>query len=297
MNASQPTPNRPFRWHYHDAMACTWGLYLPADDQPYARQAAAAAFAELDRLEAVLSRFRPDSDISQLNRATAGQTVPVGPETRECLELAHQVQLATSGAFDVTYASTTPAADRPAAERWQITADRRAIAILADGVQFDLGGIGKGYALDQLRVLLAEWDFDRGLLHGGQSTVLALGGADEPWRLPLRHPTNPEETLGTVELHDQALSGSGAILHGEHIQDPRRAVRPRHALATWAVAPQAALSDALSTALFVLEWAPVPAVCDTFAAGAAMLTAGEPTVDESGPELRTTPGFPLGSRA
>jgi thiamine biosynthesis lipoprotein len=296
MNATQPNPDRPFRWHYHDAMACTWGLYLPADDQPYARQAAAAAFAELDRLEAVLSRFRPDSDISQLNRAAAGQTIPVGPETRECLELAHHVQRATDGTFDITYASTGSAADSPGAGRWQITADRRAVAILADGVQFDLGGIGKGYALDQLRVLLAEWDFDCGLLHGGQSTVLALGGADEPWRLPLRHPTNPDDTLGTVELCDQALSGSGAILHGEHIHDPRRDTRPCHALATWAVAPQAALADALSTALFVLEWAPVPAVCDAFAAGAGMLIADEPTTDRTGPELRTTPGFPLGSR-
>jgi len=123
------------------------------------------------------------------------------------------------------------------------------VGVLADGVVVDLGAIGKGYAVDQMIALLRDWSIEEALVHSGESSVFALGS----WPVAIRNPERQEETLGSVELRDRSLSGSGLLLHGRHIIDPRtgQPVHGKHG--TWAGAPSAAESDALSTAFMVMS--------------------------------------------
>ena len=90
----------PLHRFEHVAMACDWEIWVAHSDGEYARQAAFAAFEEVDRIEADLSRFREDSDIRRLNSATPGETIRIGPYARDCLVLGGEVSDLTGGAFD-----------------------------------------------------------------------------------------------------------------------------------------------------------------------------------------------------
>ena len=249
-------------WRFaFDAMACTFGLQIVHARQDYARQAAWAACAEIERLEQLLSRFVPSSDISHLNSAQPGELVRVSTETLECLQLATQVHTDTNGAFDIAFRSrrtldpdVPPLVLDPAAH---------AIGVQVAGLMLDLGALGKGYAVDRAVAVLRDWEIHAALVDSGQSTVHALGHPRdaEAWRVGLRRPGQQDTLLGTIELRDQALGGSGQLLHGPHIIDPRTGNPVGTSIAAWAVASTAALADALSTAFMVLSPAEVQAFC------------------------------------
>ena len=246
----------------HDAMACTFGLYLPDVEVRYAQSAAQATFDEIDRLEALLSRYIPHSDIARISALEFGQSVRVSPETIECLQLATQVYAATGGAFDIAFrtrreGSAAPLVFDPAA---------RAVGVQSARVSLDLGAIGKGYAVDRAVAVLREWGIKSALVHSGQSTAYARG----PWPAALRSP-DQSATLGALELTDAALSGSGQRLHGGHIVDPRTGQPADRYDATWAVAPSAALSDALSTAFMLMPPDAVRGLCERWSGVSAIL--------------------------
>ena len=320
---AQPFPLRRFR---HDAMACTFELALVCEDAAYAEQAARAAFTEIDRLERELSRFIPTSDIARVNALPAGETIRIGIEAVECLQLAAQICADTNGAFDVTYAgrrdvaagprtgrpsepeaqargtaaSAPPQADRPEVQPafseapLELDPKRRCIRAHAAGVRVDLGGIGKGYAIDQVLQILGDWSIDAGLIQSGQSSVYALGAPPgaKHWRIALRDPVSHDETLEHVSLKDAALSGSGRKLHGDHIIDPRTGRPADDRLGAWALAPSAALSDALSTALMIMPPEEVAAYCRTQTGVSAFLVASEAGRRK---KLSFGPGFGVGT--
>ena len=250
----------------HDAMACSCELYIVAADARYAQQVAGAVFDEIDRLEQLLSHFIPHSDIAQLNALNPGHSIRVSPETVECLQLAAQLHKNTDGAFDVTYRnrSQTP----------QTTSDVTCAPLVFDpcchevgiqtaGVTIDLGGLGKGYALDCAAAVLRDWEVKAALLHAGQSTALAVGHPPEAsaWRVALRGGDIADKALYEVELSDRALSGSGQVLHGRHIIDPRTGQPVDEAREAWALAPTAAEADALSTAFMVMTPSEIDRCC------------------------------------
>ena len=247
------------------AMACTWGLYVVGEDEKYARQAARAAFGEVDRIEQELSRFVEHSDVARINALPAGGTARVGIETLECLELAARVHEDTGGAFDVTVGvllnlpgphKSADSSEPPIGMHLlEINRPARSVSVRAEGLVVDLGGIGKGYALDRVLAVLREWGIDAALVHCGQSTACATGrpAGQDGWEVALRSPADQSATLGSVRLRDHALSGSGARLHGRHIIDPRTGRPADGTIGAWALAPSAALADALSTAFMVLS--------------------------------------------
>ncbi len=246
----------------HDAMACTFELYLPEVEPAYAQSAAQAACDEIDRLEALLSRYIPHSDIARINALEPRQSVPVSPETIDCLQLATQVYAATGGAFDIAFrsrreTSTAPLVFDPAA---------RAVGVQAARVSLDLGAIGKGYAVDRAVAILREWGIQSALVHSGQSTAYALGA----WPIALRNP-DQSTSLGSLDLTNAALSGSGQRLHGGHIVDPRTGQPANRYDAAWAVAPVAALSDALSTAFMLMPPDAVQDLCAQWPVVSAIL--------------------------
>ena len=237
-----------------EAMGTVFAVTATHADADYAQQAIRAALDELAWLEDRLSRFRPASDIGQLNRLRPGQSLTVAPETLACLQTALEIEEATQAAFDIGYASAT--STRP-----RIALDQAAssVHVLAAGVQLDLGAIGKGFALDRMAAVLAEWDLDGIMLWASTSTVFARGKLPHVPSASVR--IGPESARRSVLLDGAAMSASGTSVQGFHIIDPRSRRPARHRTRCWAKAPTAAEADALSTAFMVMTDAETAAYC------------------------------------
>jgi len=276
----QPLPLRRFA---HSAMGCTFEVWLAEQDASYAGQAARAAFALLDGLERELSRYIPTSDVARINALRPGERIRVAIEVIECLQLATRVCDETGGAFDVAFRSRRDPASPPQ-PALELDAHTHSVGVRHEGVQIDLGGIGKGYAIDRMVETLRDWSIAAGLIHCGQSTVFALGrpADDQDWSVALRDPLRQERSLGVVRVRDAALSGSGRRLHGDHIVDPRTGQPVTDRLAAWALAPSAALADALSTAFMVMSTAELERYVSEHPEVSALIVRGD-----SGREDRT----------
>ena len=149
------------------------------------------------------------------------------------------------------------------------------------GVELNLGGIGKGYALDRAGELLAEQGLGDWLFHGGHSSILARGDHNNlgGWPVGIKNPLFPKERFATILLRDQAMSTSGSSIqyfrHGGrrygHILDPRTGWPVEDRLSVTVLAPTAAQADALSTAFFVLGVENARRYCDNCEGVSAML--------------------------
>ncbi len=235
----------------HEAMGTTFTARIRGVEERYARQAARAGFNEIDRLERWLSRYIEGSDVHRINRMRAGETIRIGEDCYACLRLARQAYEKTGGLFDVTLGrwtdTTKTAALMPPnpSGRFILHPDEQAITCEAEGRAVDLGGIGKGYALECLRPLMAEWEINQTLWSAGGSTVMAAG----TWNVHLRGDSFEQD----IELHDDAVSASGTSVQGAHIVAPSGADRPYRWKRVWVQADNAALSDAFATAAFLMD--------------------------------------------
>ncbi len=263
-----------------NAMATTFEVIIAQEDvdATYAAQTAQAVFAEIHRLEDELSRFRPTSDIWRLNDLGAGESLEVCLSVWDCLKLAKAVHEETAGAFDITIgplmqlwrsADGAPleapedsvlalARGSVGSQLFDLDEERYRVTLRADHMIFDLGAVGKGYALDQAAEVLSEWGVANALLNAGDSTLLALGSppGEESWQVTLA------DGARALTLKDRALSGSGFMVKGAHIMNPRTLrPLPLHGRRSYALAPTAALSDALSTAFMIMSPEEITALC------------------------------------
>jgi thiamine biosynthesis lipoprotein len=239
----------------HEAMATLFEIRCAHADASYAGQAAQAAFDLVDRLELGMSRFIANSDVARINALAAGQSTAVSLATFECLEIARRMYDLTGGAFDIAMGSGLTGLE--------ISPDGFVVSARAPGVRLDLGGIGKGYAVDRVADLLEEWGIPQALVHGGFSSVLALEpppGADG-WSLTLSAPGPGEQpVLARISARQKALSASGTQ-KGDHIVDPRTG-RPAKDRAVWVAVggrregdsgSPSAIAECLSTAFIILS--------------------------------------------
>jgi thiamine biosynthesis lipoprotein len=259
--ANDGDPRNRLRFSHH-AMATVFEVHASHADPTYAAQAAQAAFEVVDRLEREFSRFLPNSDIARINRLEAGQRTRVSRPALECLLVAQQLYELTGGAFDVSIGTGL--------QYLELNSDEFEVRAARGDVRLDLGGIGKGYAVDLVAELVEEWGLHSSLVHGGFSSVLALeppAGASG-WRLTLSDPGDRSRVLAHMSARQTALGASGTR-KGDHIADPRTGEPVRGRLAAWAVLPRpiaaagmtadrppilaaAAAADALATAFMVL---------------------------------------------
>lgn len=281
-----------------EAMACRFEVLLVAGQYEGGTAASLEALDLVESLERQMTVFRQDSEISRLNRDCADGPVEVEPRLFELLELAIDLSEETDGAFDVTSAplwrawgfgqraGRVPSDEELAQARQnvgshllELDSERRTLRFRHRGVELNLGGIGKGYALDRAAEILAAAGINDFLMHGGQSAILGRGstvttgggtcmmpvarGRDAGtvgWVVGVRHPTQRNSRLAELRLRDRALGTSGSATqyfrhkgrrYG-HILDPRTGQPAEGVLSVTVVAPTAAVADALSTAFYVV---------------------------------------------
>jgi len=231
----------------HHAMATQFQVRLASEDRQYAAQAAQAAFAVTDSLESRLSRFRASSDISQAAQLLPGQKLRLSEPVFACLEIAQRMEFVTRGAFSITPAALKTQPTRPL---WALVAKEFSVRCDSGRLEFDLGAIGKGFALDRMAEVLREWDCPAFLLVAGGSSILAGDGppGTAGWSCGLGEDNSPQRYW----LKDGSLSGSGLAVKGQHIFDPRTGKPGVRRNRAWALTTTAAESDALSTACMIL---------------------------------------------
>jgi FAD:protein FMN transferase len=251
-----PSPLPDARFFSHEAMHTTFTLRLRGVDEADARGVARQCFERIDFLENQLSRFIDGSDVSRINRLAAGETLYLGEACHQCLLLAVDAAIRTRGLFDITLGTRIEhrksGADGPEPEvagKLTIHPDIAAITCDEPGREIDLGGIGKGFALDQLKLLLADWGVEDALLAAGASSLLAIG--PQAWPVDLTCNSGGLR----IALTNQSLSASGTGIQGSHIVHPwgPDAMPAEPSKRIWVAAPSAALAEVWSTALMLIE--------------------------------------------
>lgn len=229
----------------HHAMATRFEIVLHGKNPVSLRAAGEEAFREIDRLEAQLSLYRPNSEISYVNARAARGPVRVSPNLFALLQHAKRLSAETGGAFDITIAPLVqcwgfmggggkfPDAARLAGAKANVgmhfvhlNAPDFTVQFERDGVMLDLGAIGKGYAIEQAAEILRDAGVASAIIHGGTSTVCAIGrpSDSDSWKIGIENPQHRKDILsvrsgdkpGTVEksllatipLKDEALSVS-----------------------------------------------------------------------------------------
>jgi thiamine biosynthesis lipoprotein len=247
-----------------------------------AGEAVEQAFGEIKSVDRLLSSFVTDSDISRVNAEAGHEYVIVSDDTLLVLECAAEFYWKTGGAFDVTVAPLVrlwgfDTADYrvPTNEEIQDTLRfvgfdkvlidevRSAVRFEKDGMSLDLGGVGKGYAVDRAYNALEKQKVDYAFISAGTSSVRVLGTkpGGELWKVGIGHPRSPGKYLGVISLSPgDALGTSGDYqqyfeedgVSYSHIIDPRTGVQPRDLSAVTILARNALDADILSTSVFVL---------------------------------------------
>jgi thiamine biosynthesis lipoprotein len=265
------------------AMATRFELALYGDDAARLRAAGEEALREIERIEAQLSFYLTDSELRWLNTHAARRPVRVEPRLFSLLQDCATLTAQTDGAFDVTIGplmrawhftdghGAIPSAEQIASAR-AITGMRHvcfndddcAISFSQPGVEIDLGGYGKGYAIERAIALLRENGITSALLHGGTSSVATIGAPPESdaWRIALQAPLNSMVGLRDQSLSVSAVHGKSFAIDGRkygHVIDPRSGEPVSAAAAAAAIGPSASVCEALSKALLVVgpDWLPV----------------------------------------
>jgi len=262
-----------------ESMATRFELILAGDDPVRLRAAGEEALREIERIESLLSRYRPSSAIAAINAGAGGAPVRVDPRVVTLLRLCAGLSLATDGAFDVTvgpllrawgFVGGSGAPPDPEAlararclvgmDRVELDAAASTVRLAQAGMELDLGAVGKGYAIDRAIVVLEEHGVPSALLHGGTSSVHVIGppASGSRWRVAWRVPGRPDRpralTPAQPALSVSAPHGKAFVLDGRlmgHVLDPRTGAPAGQALSACVVGPSSTVCDALSTALLV----------------------------------------------
>jgi thiamine biosynthesis lipoprotein len=263
------------RWSWAMGQPVHLQLYASSDDHGY--EAAAAALAELRRVESALSLFDDASDLVALNRRAGRDALRVGPDLARVLAAGERFRADTAGAFDPAveplmrawgfHARRTREPSR--AEIAEARAAVLAATVRVDGdrvllasaqTQIDLGGIGVGYGLDRAAGVLRRHGIERALLDvSGDLIALGAPPGESGWAVGVADPSRRRPALAEVRLRDRALATSantesvvryGRAVRG-HVMDPHTGYPAAALVQVTAVAESGIAADALSTAMLV----------------------------------------------
>lgn len=250
---------------------------LWADSREQGDAAVEAVLAEMRRVDRDMSTYKSTSEVSRVNAEAAKAPLRISPELFDLLTQALEYSRITDGAFDITYASVGYMYDfrrhvrpgqaqidkaLPAINYRHILLDPKAhtVKFAQSGVRIDLGGIGKGHAVDHgIKILQA-----RGIQHalvtaGGDSRIIG-DRFGKPWVIGIRHPDRKDEVIARIPLEDAAISTSGDYeryfdengVRYHHIIDPHSGQSARKVRSATIIGPTATRTDGLSKTAFVL---------------------------------------------
>jgi thiamine biosynthesis lipoprotein len=263
------------------AMGSELRLAAWTSNEAAARSAFESVFAEFERLEALMSTWRPASDVVRINAAAGVQAVPVAAEVRDVLRQARQISEWTDGTFDVTFGALTdvwkfdhdqdnsvPTAEAirarlPLIDYRQIEIDDRAGTVFLErkGMKIHLGGIGKGYAVERALAIVRRAGLQDFMIQAGGDLYVGGHKDGRPWRLGIADPRGPEgKSFATIDLTDSTFSTSGDYarffikdgVRYHHILDPATGQPARLCRSVTIAAESPVLADAIAKGVFIL---------------------------------------------
>jgi len=247
------------------------------DDAAVAADLVEQVFAEAERIDALMSTYKEDSRISEINRLAADQPVVAGDELFQLIRRSLDISVLTRGAFDITYESVGQHYDfrkRQRPDAATLEAERKLINFrfveldqaagtvhfLHQGVRINLGGIAKGYVVERGVNILRSHGVENGIVTAGGDSRLLGDRRGQPWMVGIRDPRKEGEVAISVPLEDEAVSTSGDYeryfeedgTRYHHIIEPSTGAPASGVHSATVFGPDAVITDALSTSVFVM---------------------------------------------
>jgi thiamine biosynthesis lipoprotein len=271
----------PARAEWHEREEAIMGTRIAVEvwhENPAVAAAAIdAVIAEMHRIDALMSHYKPESQLSRVNRDAATGPVKVDPELSRLIARALEFSEMSAGAFDITYASVgylydyreqkhpTEAqiqAALPAVNWHHVVVDPAAstVRFLKPGVRIDLGGIAKGHAVDSgIAILKARGVENATVTAGGDSRILG-DRRGRPWVIGIRHPDDRNRVIARIPLENAAISTSGDYeryfdedgVRYHHIIDPKTGKSPHGVRSVTIIAPTSTFAEGLTKSVFIM---------------------------------------------
>ena len=262
------------------AMGSAYSVVVYGEDRTRMEEAVDAAFAEVQRLDQMLSNYKPESELSEINRYAGERPVPVTQEMFDLLAACVEYSRESEGAFDITvgplmkvwgfykgtgrlphHAEILGAMERVGYRNIVLDATHRTVRFAKEGGELDPGGIGKGYAVDRMVEVLKKYGIQTALVSASGSSIYGLGTPpdEKGWKVEIRDPKNEKKSVAEVYLKNESMSTSGnyeKFFRAEgriysHIMDPRTGWPAQGVLSVSAVTPRTIDSEAWTKPLFV----------------------------------------------
>jgi len=266
-------------WVYRDdsIMGTRVAVEVWAPDRLSGEVAINAVFSDMRRIDMLMSTYKPESEISRVNRDAARAPVRVSAELFSLIQTSIQYSELSKGAFDITYASVGYLYDYrehrrpdaasianalPTVDYRQLKLDpaARTIGFGKPGMRIDLGGIAKGYAVDRGIEILKRRGYGRAMVNAGGDTRVMGDRFGKPWMVGIRHPDRKDDVVLRLPLEDAAFSTSGDYeryfdeggVRYHHIIDPKTGQSPHAVRSATIISSNATRTDGLSKTVFIL---------------------------------------------
>lgn len=246
-------------------------------EQTRANNIITAVENEMRRIDQEMSPYKPESELSTVNRLAPNEPVKISLELFNLLAKAEQISQQSDGAFDITYASIGYQYDyrvkrKPNKQQIQqalaaidhtglvLNKEQQTISFKHPKIKIDLGGIAKGYAVKNCLAILASAGIEHGLVSAGGDTGLLGDRKGRPWLVGIKHPRASDKTAVHLPLSNEAISTSGDYeryfiedeVRYHHIINPKTGKSAQQVVSVSVIGQDSTYVDALSTTLFVL---------------------------------------------
>jgi thiamine biosynthesis lipoprotein len=274
---------RPLITRNFSAMGTEVRMSAYTDDETGAVRAFESAFAEIQRLEALMTTWKPDSEVSRINAEAGLRPVAVSDEVLEVIEASERASALSGGAFDITFYAMRglwkfdedldPKIPDPAEIKrrlplidWRkviVDKKKKTVFLAKKGMAINLGGIAKGYAVDRAVAVLKKAGFPNVIVQAGGDLMCSGQRGPSPWTAGIRDPRGARaDVFAILKLTDHAFSTAGDyerffFIDGKryhHIIDPKTGYPATRSRSVTIYAPNALLADALDDAVFILGW-------------------------------------------
>jgi FAD:protein FMN transferase len=247
------------------------------DDAAKGDAAIDAVMAEMNRIDALMSHYKPESQLSQINARAVQEPVQVDPELFDLIKLSTHFSEITEGAFDITYASVGHLYDYPhhvhptenqikaalPGVNWRnmlLDPVKHTVRFEHEGMRIDLGGIGKGYAVDRGIAILQGRGIQHALVSAGGDSRIIGDRMGRPWMIGIRNPDDKQKVVTRIPIVNSAMSTSGDYeryfdeggIRYHHIIDPRTGHSASKVRSATILGPTATETDGMSKTAFVL---------------------------------------------